>query len=184
MADYTNWLNRCVYRNTKQQTLQLYQGLGPGNTAFIFYGLPGIDQQQLATCFEQHGGKYGQQVHWLFQQRGQILISKWQSSVDENTMMLEGLGAGADEVRFDDSDLMEILTKPHKLQSVVDVLDLEDMPLLQAGLVWMPRSLVPIEDGETMTLLLGLLDDMTALESIVNLTADFWIADEKLENFV
>lgn len=184
MADYTNWLYRCAYRKSGHQELVLYQGLGPGNTAFIFYGFPGIPEKILSTCFERHGGKYGQRVEWLFHPKGQILVSKWQSGIDENTMMLEGLTAGADDVRFDDGDLMEILTKPHKLQNVIDILDVENIPFLQASIVWMPRSLVAVEDPEIITLLLGLLDEVTALEGIINLTADFWIVDEKLVNFV
>lgn len=184
MADYTGWLKRCVYRAADQQELALYQGNGPGHTSFIFYGLPGLDEQQLADCFARYGGTYGQRVAWLFQKRGQILVSKYQSGVDENTLVLEGLSAGADDVRFDESDLMEVITKPHKLQQIVDILELEDIPLLRQGLVLAPRDLVPVQDDETINQLLGLLDEITAMEEIVNLTADFWILDEKLENFV
>lgn len=182
--DYTSWLKRCVYRGADRQELAVYQGLGPGNTAFLFYGRAGLDEDALAACFARHGGKYGQKVDWLFQRRGQILISKLQSGVDENTLVLEGLGAGADDVRFDEGDLVEILTKPHKLQEIADILELEEIALLQAGLIWLPASLVPVQDEETITQILGLLEEATAMEDIVNVTADFWILDEKLERFV
>jgi hypothetical protein len=43
---------------------------------------------------------------------------------------------------------------------------------------------VPVQDDETITQILGLLDDVTAMDGIVNVTADFWIVDEKLEKFV
>jgi len=182
--DYTSWLKRCVYRGADRQELAVYQGLGPGNTAFLFYGRAGLDEDALAACFARHGGKYGQKVDWLFQRRGQILISKLQSGVDENTLVLEGLGAGADDVRFDEGDLVEILTKPRKLQEIADILELEEIALLQAGLIWLPASLVPVQDEETITQILGLLEEATAMEDIVNVTADFWILDEKLERFV
>lgn len=184
MADYTNWLKRCVYRGRGMAELTLYQGLGPGNTSFIFYGRPELEEQQLADIFARHGGKYGQPVRWLFQERGQILVSKRQSGVDENTLMLEGLGAGADDVRFDDGDIMEIVTRPRKLQDVADILELEDIPLLQAGIVWVPQSLVPVNDDAVITEILELMDELTVLDGIVNVTADFWILDEKLEHFV
>ena len=64
------------------------------------------------------------------------------------------------------------------------MLQLEDIPLLRQGLVLAPRDLVPVQDDATINQLLGLLDEITAMEEIVNLTADFWILDEKLENFV
>lgn len=182
--DYTSWLKRCVYRGADRQELAVYQGLGPGNTAFLFYGRARLDEDALAACFARHGGKYGQKVDWLFQRRGQILISKLQSGVDENTLVLEGLGAGADDVRFDEGDLVEILTKPRKLQEIADILELEEIALLQAGLIWLPASLVPVQDEETITQILGLLEEATAMEDIVNVTADFWILDEKLERFV
>lgn len=184
MADYTGWIKRCVYRNSGADDLVLYQGMGPGHTSFIFYGLPGLDEAKLADCFARHGGRYGQRVEWMFQKRGQILVSKYQSGVDENTLVLEGIGAGADDVRFDDGDLMEIVVKSAKLQSVIDILDLEDIPLVWAGNVLVPRDLVPVQEEETITQILGFLDEMTANPGIVNLTADFWILDEKLERFV
>lgn len=184
MADYTNWLKRCAYRSADMTEPTLYQGLGPANTALIFYGAPGLDTAFLDDCFARHGGKFGQAVHWLFQQKGQILISKWQSGVDENTLVLEGLGAGAEDVRFDDGDLVEILTKPRKLQDIADILELEEIPLLQVGQVWLPASLTMVEDDGAITQLLALLDEVTALEGIYNITADFWIVDEKLEHFV
>lgn len=183
MADYTNWLKRCVYRGKGLAELTLYQGLGPGNTSFIFYGRSGLDEQ-LADCFVRHGGKYGQSVRWLFQEKGQILVSKRQSLVDENTLVLEGLGAGADDVRFDDGDIVEIITKPRKMQDVADILELEDIPLLQASIIWVPQSFVPVNDETVITEILEMMDELTILDGIVNVTADFWILDEKLEHFV
>lgn len=184
MADYTTWLKRCVYRGNSVDAVTLYQGLGPGNTSFIFYGRPGLDEQYLADCFTRYGGKYGESVRWLFQQRGQILVSKRQSGVDENTLVLEGLAAGAEDVRFDDGDIMEIITKPNKLRDIADILELEEIALLQAQVIWVPQSLVPVTEDAVITQILGLLDELTILDGIVNVTADFWILDEKLEQFV
>lgn len=79
---------------------------------------------------------------------------------------------------------MEILTKPHKVQEITDILELEDIVLLKTGIVWLPSSLVPVQEDMVITQILGLLDEMTALKGIVNITADFWIVDEKLEKFV
>ena len=183
MADYTNWLKNCVYRAPKR-TEALYQGQGPGNTSLIFYGAAGLDEQKMEECFARYGGRYGQRVEWLFAQRGQILVSKWRSGVDENTLVLEGLGAGADDVRFDEGDVMEILTKPHKLQDIADILELEDIPFLRAEPVWMPRALIPVQDDETIRRLAGLMDEMTAMDGICNVTADFTILDEKFEKIL
>ena len=47
MADYTNWMKRCVYRNGAGDEPVIYQGRGPGNTSFIFYGVPGLDEAEL-----------------------------------------------------------------------------------------------------------------------------------------
>ncbi len=184
MADYTAWIKQCVYRNGLAEEPVMYQGMGPGHTSFIFYGVPGLDETELEACFARHGGKYGQRVEWLFQKRGQVLVSKYQSGVDENTLVLEGIGAGADDVRFDDGDLMEITVKSAKLQNVIDILDLEDIPLVWAGNIMVPRELVPVHDEDTITQILGLMDEMTSNPGIVNVTADFWILDEKLERMM
>ena len=184
MADYTNWLKQCVYRYEDENPLQIFQGAGPGNTSFLFYGTNATTDAQLRDIFSRHGGTYGVRVDWMFQQKGQILVSKLRSGVDENTMMLEGLGAGAERVHFDDGDLMEIITRPNKLQDIVDIFELEDIQILKSMLVWMPRELIPVNDDETITMILGIMDEVTSLEGIVNVTADFWIPDDKLEKLL
>ena len=184
MADYTNWLRHCVYRYEGDAPLRTYQGAGPGNTSFIFYGTDAVDETKLADCFAQYDGKYGVRVEWMFRQSGQILVSKLRSGVDENTMMLEGLGAGAEGVHFDDGDLMEVLTKPNKLQDTVDIFELEDIEILRAMLIWKPQALIPVNDDEMITSVLGLMDEVTAMDGIVNVTADFWIPDDKLEQMM
>ncbi len=184
MADYTNWLKQCVYRYEGTAPLTVFQGAGPGNTSFIFYGTEAVDEQQLQELFAQHGGKYGVRVEWMFQQKGQILVSKLRSGVDENTMMLEGLGAGAESVHFDDGDLIEVLTKPNKLQDTTDIFELEDIEVLKSMLIWMPRQLIPVNDEESITSILGLMDTVTGMDGIVNVTADFWIPDDLLEKLL
>lgn len=184
MADYTNWLKQCVYRCANMTPCKLFQGTGPCNTSFFFYGTDEVDEEQVRTCFARHHGKYGVRVDWMFRQNGQILVSKLQSGIDENTMMLEGLGAGAERVHFDDGDLMEVLTKPNKLQDTVDVFELEDIQILQQMLVWIPREWITVNDEASITDILGLMDDMTAMNGIGNVTADFWIPDDKLEQFM
>ncbi len=184
MADYTNWLKQCVYRYEGTAPLKLYQGVGPSNTSLIFYGNDAVDEAKLAEVFARNGGKYGVRVDWMFRQSGQILVSKLRSGVDENTMVLEGLGAGAESVHFDDGDLMEVLTKPNKLQDTADIFELEDIELLKSMMIWIPRSLIPTEDDDTITALLAIMDEVTAMDGIVNVTADFWIPDDKFEKFV
>ena len=184
MADYTNWLKQCVYREEDAESVQTFQGAGPGNTSFIFYGSDRVDEAKLQDVFARHNGKYGVRVEWMFRQSGQILVSKYRSGIDENTLVLEGMGAGAESVHFDDGDLMEVLTKPNKLQDTVDIFDLEDIEILKSMLIWRPNALQPIHDDDTITAVLGLMDEVTAMEGIINVTADFWISDDKLEKFV
>ena len=178
MADYTNWIPKCAYRFQEGVSTEVHQGIGPGGISFVFYTLPDADLSVFEDCFRRHGGKYGERVTWLFTQRGQILVSKRISGIDENTLVLEGLGAGADDVRFDDGDLMEIIMKPRKLEQIADVLDLEDIPTVQKGCIWHPQSLIPLEDRDTITEVLSFLDEILRYEKIVNMTADFWISDE------
>lgn len=184
MADYTNWLKQCAYRYEGTLPLKIFQGTGPSNTSFLFYGTNEVSEEQVRACFAQYNGTYGVRVDWLFRQNGQILVSKLQSGMDENTMMLEGLGAGAERVHFDDGDLMEVLTKPNRLQDTADIFDLEDIQILKKMLVWIPREWVTVNEEEAIMDILHLMNAMTAIEGIVNVTADFWIPDDKLEQFV
>lgn len=183
MADYTDWLTKCAFHLANKTDLKLYQGVGPGGCALMFYGLD-ADEAKLAEIFSACGGKYGQQVSWLFAEKGQILISKYQSNCDENTLMLEGLGAGAEDVRFNDADLVELLTKKNKLQDVVDILEIEEIPILRAGLIAWPQQQVLIQESEQVSQLLQLLDEVLSLPEIANFISDFWISDEQIEQMV
>ena len=183
MADYRTWLKRCVYRaNTEKECL--YQGLGPGNTALFFYGAPGVDESLLTDCFVRNGGVYGKCMAWMFQEKGQILISKQRSGLDENTLVLEGLGAGAENVLFDEGDLVELWTKPSNVFEIADILQFEGIPLLQKGKVLFPKTQTLVEGETEIRNLCALLEEVTALETIHNVTADFWILDEILERMV
>lgn len=184
MADYKDWMKHCVYRHVDRTDLALYQGVGPGKTAYIFYGLPELDEVQLARCFTRYGGVYGQKVEWLFQQRGQILVSKYQSGIDENVLVLEGMSAGAQDVCFDDGDLVEIVTKANRMQSVADILEMEDILQLRTSLIYEPREWIAIHEDAVIIAILKFLDEVLSMDSIVNFTANFWILDEKLEKFV
>ena len=184
MADYTNWLKQGVYRYEGAEPIKTFQGAGPGNTSFIFYGTEQVDETKLVDVFARHGGKYGVRVEWMFRQSGQILVSKYQSGIDETSLVLEGMGAGAESVHFDDGDLMEVLTKPNKLQDTVDIFELEDIEILKSMVIWKPNALIPINDDDMITAVLGLMDEVTALEGIVNVTADFWIPDDQVEKLL
>ena len=51
-------------------------------------------------------------------------------------------------------------------------------------LIWKPQALIPVNDDEMITSVLGLMDEVTAMDGIVNVTADFWIPDDKLEQMM
>lgn len=183
MADYTDWLTKCAFHLPNKDGLTLYQGIGPGGCALLFYGLD-ANEEKLAEIFAAYGGKYGQQVSWLFGEKGQILISKYQSNCDENTLVLEGLGAGAEDVRFNDGDLVELLTKKNKLQDVVDILEIEEIPILRSGIVVWPQQQVVIQATEQIHQLLQLLEEVLTLPEIANFVSDFWISDEQISQMV
>lgn len=178
--DYRNWQHLCVYRGKGKEPV-MYTGLGPGNVAIVLYGSPDLDKELLARKFEEYGGKTDINVRWIFQEKGQILISKRDNFTDETTIVLEALGSGAEDVLFDEGDLMEVRTRSAKLRDVADVLELEDVEMLKAGIVWMPREMIPVEDPQTITQLVELLEEVLRWNDIWNITSDFWILDEKLE---
>ena len=149
----------------------------------LLYGL-GANEEKLADIFAAYGGKYGQQVSWLFGEKGQVLISKYQSNCDENTLMLEGLGAGAEDVRFNDGDLVELITKKNKLQDVVDILEIEEIPILRSSVIVWPQQQVVIQEAEQVHQLLQLLDEVLSLPEIANFVSDFWISDEQISQMV
>ncbi|MTV83232.1 YebC/PmpR family DNA-binding transcriptional regulator [Secundilactobacillus folii] len=103
-----------------------YEGYGPGGTAIMVAALTDNKNRTAAavrSAFTHHGGSLGAagSVSYMFDRKGYIVILRDGLDADEDTVLMDALDAGADDMKTSD-DEFEIFTDPSSLTSARDAL--------------------------------------------------------------
>lgn len=159
-----------------------YEGYGPGGVAVLVQCLTDNRNRtvaELRTIFSKNGGSLGESgcVAWMFDARGMITVQ--QDTVDEETLMLAAMDAGADDIRTED-DAYEVITSQDDLANVRQALEDAKIPVSSADLTMLPRSTVRIE-GKEATQILRMMDQLESCDDVQNVHANFDIPEEILE---
>ncbi|MBS3736707.1 MAG: YebC/PmpR family DNA-binding transcriptional regulator [Candidatus Bipolaricaulota bacterium] len=134
------------------QTL-VYEGYGPDGVAVLIKAETdnrNRTSSYLKNTFEDFGGELGDEgcVRWIFERKGLIkLVSDSLNGVDEDTLQLEAIEAGAEDIE-DDSEEIKIFFDPEDLKPAAESLK-ELVPDLEMELVMSPKNFVePGEDAQ------------------------------------
>ena len=124
--------------------------------------------------FNRNGGNLGESgsVSFMFNRKGYIAISREDLDVDEDTMELAAIEAGADDVQTSD-EVFEIYTDPKDFDSVRDALQ-KDYDLDTAELTMVPTTTteVPANKVEQLQRLIDKLEDEDDVSEVFT-TAEF-----------
>ena len=105
-------------------------------------------------------------VSWSFDKKGVILIDNEEGELDEDTVMMDVLEAGADDFSPDDN-VFEVYTSPDALPQVAA--DLESKyKFLSAQVEMVPQNYVKLTDPENIKKFEKMLDLMDENEDIQN----------------
>lgn len=147
-----------------------YEGYGPGGTAIIAECNTDNRNRMAADmrhAFTHHGGNLGASgcVAWMFKKKGSIIVDK--DAVDEDTIMMLALDAGADDVATNE-DSYEITTSPENFITVSDALEKENIPVSASEVAMVPDTYVKLEgdQAETMQHLIAELEDMDDVQEV------------------
>jgi len=159
-----------------------YEGYGPGGVAVMVSVLTDNKNRTVAeirSAFNRGGGSLGESgcVAWMFDQRGVILAAK--DGVDEDTVMLSALDAGADDVRADE-DSYEITTAPTDLEKVSAALGAAGIQALSSEVTLLPKTTVTVE-GSQADQVLRLMDALEDLDDVQQVYSNFDIPEGQLE---
>ncbi|HIE03886.1 MAG TPA: YebC/PmpR family DNA-binding transcriptional regulator, partial [Candidatus Latescibacteria bacterium] len=129
--------------------------------------------------FERHGGHLGENgsVSWMFQNKGLIVLER--NVVDEETLMMVALEAGAEDIR-EMGDTYEVITEPGDLEDVKKALEENGIPYIQAELTKLPQTTVHVE-GSDAERLLKLLDALEEHEDVRKVYSNFEMDDALME---
>lgn len=143
-----------------------YEGYGPNGTAIIVAALTDNKNRTAANvrnAFTKGKGSIGTQgcVSYMFDNKGQILISKEECDLEADDLMMIALDAGAEDFAEED-DSFEILTQPEDFATVREALEAENIPMADAQVTMIPQTYVELTDEQDLyniNKILTLLDE-------------------------
>lgn len=148
-----------------------YEGYGPSGVAVIVEALTD-NRQRTAPEVRHLLDKYGKGlgaagcVSWSFDQKGVIVIDK--EDLDEDTMMMDALEAGADDMTVE-GEVFEITTSPDAFGSVLETLETKGYSFVSAAVEMVPQNYVKLEseeDVKNMEKLIDLLENNDDVQNV------------------
>lgn len=139
-----------------------YEGYGPGGIAIIVETLTDNKNRTAAdvrSAFTKGQGSIGTPgcVSFMFDKKGQIIVSKEECSMDADDLMMTALDAGAEDFS-EEEDCYEIITDPDELSKVREALEQAGIPMAEADVTMIPQNYVSVTDETVLKNLQRTLD--------------------------
>lgn len=164
-AKANNMPNDTIERSIKKASGELgnvnyeeitYEGYGPDGVAIIVQALSDNRNRtasEMRYIFDRGNGSLGASgcVAWMFDRKGQIVIEK-QDHTDEDTLMMQALDAGAEDMQTLD-DVYEILCAPADFAAVREGLAGEGYSFLSAEVALIPQNTVKLPETKAQKIL-------------------------------
>ena len=149
----------------------VYEGYGPSGGAVIVEALTD-NRNRTAPEVRHLLDKYGKGlgatgcVSWSFDQKGVIVIEK--EDLDEDTVMMDALDAGADDMDASDDECFEITTTPDGFGTVLAALEEKGYSFVSAKVEMVPQNYVKLESEEDIKNMEKLIDLLEENEDVQN----------------
>ena len=139
-----------------------YEGYGPNGIAIIVETLTDNKNRTAAdvrSAFTKGSGNIGTPgcVSFMFDRKGQIIISKEDCNMDPDELMMLALDAGAEDFQEED-EYFEVLTDPDGFSEVREKLEEAKIPMAEADVTMIPQTYVALTDETAMKNLQKTLD--------------------------
>ena len=149
-----------------------YEGYGPSGVAVIVETMTDSRNRTAANMrhyFDKFGGNLGASgcVAWSFDKKGVFVISNEDEELDEDTVMMDALDAGAEDFSAD-GDCFEITTDPDDFNAVADALTAKGYTFVSAQVEMVPQNYQKLEKEEDIKNMEKLLDMMEDDEDVQN----------------
>ena len=143
-----------------------YEGYGTSGVAVIVSAATDNKNRTAADvrhAFDKSGGNLGTSgcVSYLFNKKGLIVIERAATTLDEDSMMMLALDAGAEDFEASE-EVYEITTDPANFSEVREKLEAEGLEFLEADVKLIPTTYVELdeEQGEKRQRLIDRLEDL------------------------
>ncbi|MDI7275910.1 MAG: YebC/PmpR family DNA-binding transcriptional regulator [Anaerolineae bacterium] len=162
----------------------IYEGYGPGGTAFIVEVLTDNRNRAVAEvrrAFTRNGGNLGETgcVGWMFERKGTLTIDA--AGQDADAIALAAIDAGAEDVTVD-GDIVEVYATIEDFQSVRERLTAERFKVDDAALSWVPKTLFQPEHKVTIQNM-RLIEALEELDDVQSVHSNLDISEAALAEF-
>ena len=143
-----------------------YEGYGPNGIAVIVEALTDNKNRTAAnvrSAFTKGNGNMGTSgcVSFMFDKKGQIIVTKEDCDLEADELMMIALDAGAEDF-VEEEEGYEILTDPDDFSVVREALEKEGIVMAEAEVTMIPQTWVELTDENAIKFFnktLDLLDD-------------------------
>lgn len=159
--------------NTESFEAITYEGYGPGGVAVIVEALTDNRQRtapDVRHAFDKCNGNMGAPgcVSWSFDRKGVIVIDNEEGELDEDTVMMDALDAGAADFEAD-GPALEITTDPDAFNGVVKALEEKGYSFVNADIEMVPQNTIVLSsegDVKNMERLIDMLEDDEDIQNV------------------
>ena len=139
-----------------------YEGYGVGGVAVVVETLTDNKNRTVADVrhlFDKYGAGLGASgcVSWQFDKKGVIIMEK--GDLDEDTVMMQALDAGAEDFLADE-ETFEIYTALDDFSAVREALEKLGYEFVEAQVEMVPQNYITLEKEEDMAQMRKLLDGL------------------------
>ena len=157
--------------NTDNYERVTYEGYGPEGVAVIVDAMTDNRNRTASDVrhlFDKYGGNMGAAgcVSWSFDRKGVIVIDNEDEELDEDTVMMDALEAGADDMSTEEGTY-EVYTSPDRFNEVCSALE-GKYKFLSAQIEMVPQNYVKITNPDHVKSFEKMLDLMDDNEDIQN----------------
>lgn len=148
-----------------------YEGYGPNGVAVIVEAMTDNRNRtasEVRHLFDKYGGNLGATgcVSWSFDKKGVIAIDDEDEELDEDTVMMDALEAGAEDVKAEEGGY-EVYTAPDDFSNVCAALE-DKYKFVSAEIEMVPQNTVALTDPDHIKLFEKMLELMDDNEDIQN----------------
>lgn len=162
----------------------VYEGYGPGGIAVYVACLTDNRNRtapEVRHAFDRGEGNLGQDgcVAYMFERKGLIGIEKGES-VDEETLMLQAIDAGAEDFLVEEYGY-EIITEPQDFEVVRDNLEDEGYEFAIVELTYIPENTLELEDEDDIKNMENLIEELEGLDDVQDVYHNWDMPEEDQE---
>ncbi len=150
-----------------------YEGYGPSGVAVIVETLTDNRNRtapNVRHLFDKYNGNLGAAgcVSWSFDRKGVIVIDNEEGELDEDTVMMDALEAGADDLK-NEGDVFTVYTDPDVFNEVNTALEAKGYTFVSAQIEMVPQNYIKLtseQDIKNMTKLIELLEEDDDVQNV------------------